>query len=89
MAQNQPQTLEEAREMLLQAREREQQLQHTIDTLTAENAEKVTEISKLQTLNQQLFLRIPQGEEEEEEPEKEPVETPEEFAKRMKGMIIR
>ena len=88
MAQNQPQTLEEAREMLLQASEREQQLQHTIDTLTAENAEKVTEISKLQTLNQQLFLRIPQGE-EEEEPELEPVETPEEFAKRMKGMIIR
>lgn len=82
-----PKTLEEAREMLLQNSETMKQLNQQIETLTAEKAENASTIEQLRTLNQQLFLRASQGT-TEPEPEPEKPEGLNEYAKRMKGVII-
>lgn len=82
----QPQTLEEAREMLLQNNETISGLTSERDTLTQQNQELANQIEELRTLNQKLYLRASQGTEEpqKEEPEPEPLE---EFALKLKGVL--
>ena len=74
-----PQTLVEARMILLENSNELANLREKISSLTAQNEEKGQEIETLRTLNQQLFLRVSQG---EPEPEKEPekVQSLEDFA---------
>lgn len=82
-----PETLEQAREMLLRYKETLAQRDQQIETLTAEKAENASKIEELRTLNQQLFLRASQGT-SEPEPEPEQVESLSDYAKRMKGVIL-
>lgn len=81
-----PETLEQAREMLLQNNNDLASLRADLDNLRNESAEKDKTIEELRTLNQKFFLRLAQGKEEPEEPE-EPEESLEDFAKTLKGLI--
>ena len=84
-----PTTLEEAREMLLQHTNELNQLDETIENLNSQAVENDETINDLRTLNQKLYLRVSQGETQEDAPSHdEPKETLEEFAsKNLKGMI--
>ena len=83
-----PETLEEARELLLQDSNRIKELEDQTAALTGQISEKDSQIEELRTLNQKLFLRVSQGEEPPEEPE-EPEESLEDFARNLKGVIKR
>ena len=82
-----PETLEQAREMLLEDDNLIQELTQTRDTLTGQMAERDAQIEELRTLNQKLFLRVSQGTEPEEKDE--PEESLEDFASQLKGVIRR
>ena len=79
-----PETLENAREVLLEYTNELNGAIETAETLRGEIAEKDKTIEELRTLNQKFFLRLSQG---EKEPEQEPEnrESMEEFAKKLKG----
>lgn len=66
-------TIEQARKKLLEYNDDLAAKQSEIDALTAEKAENVQLIEELRTLNQQLFLRAAQG---NEEPTPEPAAPP-------------
>lgn len=82
-----PETLEAAREMLLQNRDTISELTNQRDTLTSENTTLKEEVEKLRTLNQKLFLRATQGTETEKEEPEEPQESLEDFARNLKGVL--
>lgn len=83
-----PSTLEEAREMLLQYHDELNQMDETIENLNSQAAENVESIERLRTLNQQLYLRVPQ-ETSDDDKKEEPKETLEEYTiKNLKGMIL-
>ena len=83
-----PTTLEEAREMLLQHTNELNQLDERIENLNSQAAENVRNIEELRTLNQKLYLRVSQGNTEEDDKPDKPAETLEEFTtKNLKGMI--
>lgn len=84
-----PTTLEEAREILLQYTDELNQLDQTVENLNSAAAENVRQIAELRTLNQQLYLRLPQMQQEDETTdETENRESLEDFARnKLKGMI--
>ena len=79
-----PETLENAREVLLEYTNELNGAIETAESLRGEIAEKDKTIEELRTLNQKFFLRLSQGE-KEQEPEDEPRESLEDFAKKLKG----
>lgn len=79
-----PETLETAREMLLDYNNRLNEANQAAETLRAESAEKDKTIEELRTLNQKFFLRLSQGE-NPPEPDPEPRESLEDFARTLKG----
>ena len=82
-----PETIEQAREMLLQNSETIKALNEQIATLKTENGKKDATIEDLRTLNQKYYLKLSQGEDEPEEPDK-PQQTLEEYAiENLKGVI--
>ncbi len=86
MLKNNPETLESAREMLLQYDKDLEAARAQVEALTAQNAEKDSAIEDLRTLNQKFFLQLSQGT-EEPDPDPEPVQTLEEFALTLEGVI--
>lgn len=84
-----PETLEQAREMLLEDDNLIQELTQARDTLTGQISERDAQIEELRTLNQKLFLRVPQGSEEPDDEKDEPEESLEDFARNLKGVIKR
>lgn len=83
-----PATLEEARQMLLQNTDELNQLDQQIENLNSTAAENVRQIEELRTLNQQLYLRLPQATEEEPKDDPQETETLEDFARdKLKGWI--
>lgn len=83
-----PETIEEARQMLLEDNTELESLRGELETLRGQMAEKDSTIENLRTLNQSLYLRATQGEEPEEEEEEEEPESLEDFAKNhLKGVI--
>lgn len=83
-----PETLEDAKALLLENSETINQLNQQIETLNGQITEKDTTINDLRTLNQKYFLRLAQGE-QEPETNPEPAETLEEYAKTLKGVFIK
>lgn len=83
-----PETLEQAREMLLQNSAQIQKMQGELDTLKEESQKKEEQLEDLRTLNQKLFLQVSQGSVQEPEPEPESQESLEDFAKNLKGVIF-
>lgn len=84
-----PETLEKAKEMLLEYNNKLEEAQKQIETLTTQNGEKDNTINDLRDLNQKYFLRLAQGTEPEEPEENKPTETLEEYAIRKLGGIIK
>lgn len=81
-----PETLEQAREMLLQQSNDLDTLRGELDTLRNESSKKDTTIEELRTLNQKFYLQLAQ-QQEEPEPEPEPELSLEDFARTLKGLI--
>lgn len=87
---NVPETLEQAREMLLQNNETITALTTENNTLKEEAQKNVQTINELRTLNQKYYLRLAQQDnpEPEKDPEPDP-ETLEDFTRNhLKGVII-
>lgn len=85
-----PATLEEARQMLLQNTDELNQMDEKIENFNSQITEKVKEIDSLRTLNQQLYLRLPQATAENPRKNEKPEDTEslEDFARnKLKGMI--
>ena len=83
-----PATLEEARNLLLQYTDELNQFDQQVENLNTQNAENAQTIEQLRTLNQQLYLRLPQAQQEEPKDEPEEKETLEDFARNnLKGLI--
>lgn len=86
-----PETLEDARALLLEDNEELEQLREQISTLEAQITEKDESIENLRTLNQSYYLRLSQGRAEDENDEGEDDEEPqslEDFARtKLKGVI--
>lgn len=88
MPKRNPETLEDARALLLENDSEIETLRSQVETLTGQIAEKDTTIEDLRTLNQRYYLQLAQGTEPEpeNEPEPEPIEK---WAEKMKGVIIK
>lgn len=86
MPKRNPETLEDARALLLENDTEIATLREQVETLTGQSAEKDKTIEDLRTLNQRYYLQLAQGTEPEPEPEKEP-ETLEQWAGKLKGVI--
>lgn len=86
MPKRNPETLEDARALLLENDTEIEQLRAQVETLTGQSAEKDKTIEDLRTLNQRYYLQLAQGKEEPEpdEPEPESLET---WAGKLKGVI--
>lgn len=85
-----PATLEEARQMLLQNTDELNQMDEKIENFNSQITEKVKEIDSLRTLNQQLYLRLPQATTPNPSKDEKPEDTEslEDFARnKLKGMI--
>lgn len=86
MPKRNPETLEDARALLLENDTEIETLRQQVETLTGQSAEKDKTIEDLRTLNQRYYLQLAQGTEPEpkEEPEPEPLEK---WAEKLKGVI--
>ena len=82
-----PATLEEAREMLLQNKTELDNLKEQVSNLTAQISEKDENIESLRTLNQKFYLQLSQGQASDPEPEDEEPQSLEDFARNLKGVI--
>lgn len=83
-----PQTIEEARELLLEYRRQYEEERDKAANLSQQISDKDSEIESLRNTNQKFFLMLSQGqtEDDEEEEEKKPPSL-EEYAKNLKGVI--
>lgn len=88
MPKRNPETLEDARALLLENDSEIETLRSELETLKGQNTEKDKTIEDLRTLNQRYYLQLAQGEDkpEPDEPEPEPIEK---WAEKMKGVIIK
>lgn len=87
MPKRNPETLEDARALLLENDTEIEQLRSQVETLTGQSAENDRTIEDLRTLNQRYYLQLAQGKEEPDEPD-EPESVPlTEWAKTLKGVI--
>lgn len=84
-----PETLEKAKEILLEYSKTIEEQTQSIATLQGEIAEKDTTINDLRTLNQKYYLQLAQGTEEPDQKEEAPKESLEDFARKHLGGIIR
>lgn len=83
-----PETIEQAREMLLQNKNEIETLRGQVTTLQGQITEKDATIEDLRNLNQRYYLQLAQGTEEPEEIRQEPEPMSlEDFAKTIKGVI--
>lgn len=88
MPKRNPETLEDARALLLENDSEIETLRSQVETLAGQITEKDNTIEDLRTLNQRYYLQLAQGTEPEPEnkPEPEPIEK---WAEKMKGVIIK
>lgn len=87
MPKRNPETLEDARALLLENDTEIADLRAQVETLTGQNAEKDTTIEDLRNLNQRYYLQLAQGQ-ADPEPEPEPAPVPlTEWARTLKGVI--
>lgn len=90
MPKRNPETLEDARALLLENDTEIAKLQSQVETLTANLTERDTTIEDLRTLNQKYYLQLAQGEnkppEDDQEQEPEPLN---DWAKKLKGVVIK
>lgn len=87
MPKRNPETLEDARALLLENDTEIETLRSELETLRGQNAEKDTTIEDLRTLNQKYYLQLAQGTAEPDpEPEQPPVPLTE-WARTLKGVI--
>lgn len=88
MPKRNPETLEDARALLLENDTEIETLRSELETLRGQSSEKDKTIEDLRTLNQRYYLQLAQGTETEteNEPEPEPIEK---WAEKMKGVIIK
>ena len=86
MPKRNPETLEDARALLLENDTEIETLRSELETLRGQNAEKDKTIEDLRTLNQRYYLQLAQGQEEPDNDEPEP-ESLEEWAGKLKGVI--
>lgn len=86
MPKRNPETLEDARALLLENDSEIESLRSELETLKGQNTEKDKTIEDLRTLNQRYYLQLAQGEDnpEPDEPEPESLET---WAGKLKGVI--
>lgn len=86
MPKRNPETLEDARALLLENDTEIEQLRSQVQTLTGQITERDTTIEDLRTLNQRYYLQLAQGQDEPDpdEPEPESLET---WAGKLKGVI--
>ena len=86
MLKRNPETLEDARALLLENDSEIESLRSELETLKGQNTEKDKTIEDLRTLNQRYYLQLAQGKEEPEpdEPEPESLET---WAGKQKGVF--
>lgn len=86
MSKRNPETLEDARALLLENDTEIETLRSQVETLTATIGERESTIEDLRTLNQKYYLRLAQGEDKPETPTDKP-ESLEEWAGKLKGVI--
>ena len=86
MPKRNPETLEDARALLLENDTEIEQLRSQVETLTGQNTEKDKTIEDLRTLNQRYYLQLAQGQAEPEPDESEP-ESLETWAGKQKGVF--
>lgn len=86
MPKRNPETLEDARALLLENDSEIETLRSELETLKGQNSEKDKTIEDLRTLNQRYYLQLAQGtnEPEPDEPEPESLET---WAGKQKGVF--
>lgn len=86
MPKRNPETLEDARALLLENDSEIETLRSELETLKGQNTEKDKTIEDLRTLNQRYYLQLAQGKDESEpdEPEPESLET---WAGKQKGVF--
>lgn len=84
-----PQTLEEARQMLLEDSTALNTMREQLTTLQNENSEKDRTIEDLRTINQRYYLQLAQGQAptDPDPKEDEPPQSLEDFARTIKGVI--
>lgn len=88
MPKRNPETLEDARALLLENDSEIEQLRAQVETLTGQSAEKDKTIEDLRTLNQRYYLQLAQGTNEPENNDEPEPESLEEWAGKQKGVII-
>ena len=87
MPKRNPETLEDARALLLENDTEIETLRSQVETLTGQSAEKDKTIEDLRTLNQKYYLQLAQGQTEPDtEPEQPPVPLTD-WARNLKGVI--
>lgn len=89
MPKRNPETLEDARALLLENDSEIESLRSELETLKGQNTEKDKTIEDLRNLNQRYYLQLAQGTETEtetDEPEPEPIDK---WAEKLKGVIIK
>lgn len=86
MPKRNPETLEDARALLLENDTEIESLRSELETLRGQSSEKDKTIEDLRTLNQRYYLQLAQGTEPDPEPEPEHVPI-KEWAKTLKGVL--
>lgn len=87
MPKRNPETLEDARALLLENDSEIETLRSQVETLTGQLTERDTTIEDLRTLNQRYYLQLAQGQAEPDpEPEQPPVPLTD-WARTLKGVI--
>ena len=87
MPKRNPETLEDARALLLENDNEIETLRSELETLKGQNTEKDKTIEDLRTLNQRYYLQLAQGQADPDpEPEQPPVSLTD-WARTLKGVI--